>query len=784
MSYISTLCVVAALSAGSVFAQPNLPEITITADNTRIDSSCRVRVPEGLILADEDGNGVVHIVADGITVEFIDGESELIGVEKGTPWETITGVGVRIDGYKNVTLRNAHSHRYKVGIWASDADGLVIERADVSGGYAAKLESTTEAESGEDWLWPHDNDEHQWMDRYGAGIYVERSSGVTISECFARRRQNGIIIDRVTDSKVYDNDFSFLSGWGLAMWRASSNVVTRNAFDFCVRGYSHGVYNRGQDSAGILFFEQCSDNLIAENSATHGGDGFFGFAGKEALGQVPGPEGFSVERAGCNDNLIINNDFSYAAAHGIEMTFSFGNRLIGNRLIENAICGVWGGYSQNTLIAGNLFEKNGGMAYGLERGGVNIEHGAGNVVRDNVFRGDMCGVHLWWDDDEGLLATDWAKANHRGSTDNEIIRNRFEGLEIAVQLRECGETRMGGNEFDRVREKLALSGGAAPDEVMVTMELYQAPEYEALGNESPVGARENLEGRVNIVMGEYFPWDHTEAFARRVASNGPVHAYEVFGEIEDFYVVLNSRKAQFVLREPGENPDNRVPKCCPGGLLCTCIPGVDPDTGLPRCCGCDLYDRPEDDVITDALPYIVDVHGPAGVHPYVVKLRGKDFGAVYTDTLLVANWKATFFEWTVDPQEDLEGWRAQSESASARRVQLQELSLAYGSGGPREMELSDALSQAGPGADHFGMVATTKLVLPAGRWRVSTFSDDGVRVLVDGEPVLENWTWHGPTRDSGEFEVTDEHLVTLTVEHFEIDGHAVLEFELEPIEED
>ncbi|MBK7406429.1 MAG: hypothetical protein IPJ41_17980, partial [Phycisphaerales bacterium] len=79
-----------------------------------------------------------------------------------------------------------------------------------------------------------------------------------------------------------------------------------------MRGYSHGVYNRGQDSAGILFFEQCSENVIAENSATHGGDSFFGFGGREALGEVPGPEGFSVVRAGSNDNLLINNVTSFA----------------------------------------------------------------------------------------------------------------------------------------------------------------------------------------------------------------------------------------------------------------------------------------------------------------------------------------------------------------------------------------------------------------------------------------------------------------------------------------
>src|SRR4029079_888640 len=132
--------------------------------------------------------------------------------------------------------------------------------------------------------------------------------------------------DAVNDSKVYDCDCSFLSGWGLALWRGNRNMITRNSFDFCVRVSSHGVYNRGQDSAGILMFEQCSKNVIAENSVTHGGDGIFGFAGKEALGEKPPPfRLFDSTRLGCNDNLFVRNDLSYAPAHGLEMTFSFGN---------------------------------------------------------------------------------------------------------------------------------------------------------------------------------------------------------------------------------------------------------------------------------------------------------------------------------------------------------------------------------------------------------------------------------------------------------------------------
>jgi len=290
-------------------------------------------------IADGRDDGAVRIEGDGITVDFQG--AELVGCKDDQLPDSYVGKGIVIRG-RNITLKNAKVRGYKVGILAVECPGLLIEDIDVSGNYQKHLLSTPEAEDGSDWIFGHENDQGQWMTNYGAALYVQRADKIVIRRVRARHGQNGICSDRVNDSKIYDNDCSFLSGWGLAMWRSNRNVISRNAFDFCVRGYSHGVYNRGQDSAGIFMFEQNCNNVIAENSATHGGDCFFGFAGLEALGDKPAPEpGFDYKRRGNNDNLLINNDFSYAPAHGIEMTFSFGNKFIGNRLVGNAICGVW-----------------------------------------------------------------------------------------------------------------------------------------------------------------------------------------------------------------------------------------------------------------------------------------------------------------------------------------------------------------------------------------------------------------------------------------------------------
>ena len=50
-----------------------------------------------------------------------------------------------------------------------------------------------------------------------------------------------------------------------------------------------------------------------------------------------------------------------------------------------------------------------------------------------------------------------------------------------------------------------------------------------------------------------------------------------------------------------------------------------------------------------------------------------------------------------------------------------------------------------------------------------------MRVIVDGERIIDNWTWHGPTQNTGTLDLAEDKTVEIVVEHFEIDGYAVLE---------
>ena len=70
--------------------------------------------------------------------------------------------------------------------------------------------------------------------------------------------------------------------------------------------------------------------------------------------------------------------------------------------------------------------------------------------------------------------------------------------------------------------------------------------------------------------------------------------------------------------------------------------------------------------------------------------------------------------------------------------------------------------------------------LPKGKWELIATSDDGVRVFVDGEKVIDNWTWHHPTVDRASVSL-DAGPHHIRVEHFELDGWAELKLEIQGV---
>ena len=352
-------------------------------------------------LGSRDSSAIV-VRGDGVTVDARG--VTLLGAPDSADPDRYAGVAIRVEGGHSVRILGATIHGYRFGVMARGTRGLVLDGLDVSRTWKPRLFSLPEHESLVDWLSFHHNEHDEWL-RYGAGIYLEDVDSGDVKNVTGEQGMNGLMLVRSDHLRIWDDDFSFNSGLGIGLYRSSENNIQHNRLDYDIRGYSHKFYHRGQDSAGLLLFEQSSRNIIAYNSVTHGGDGLFLWAGQSTMDSGTG---------GCNDNLIYGNDFSYAAANGIEVTFS--RNTIAANTIQGNDYGIWGGYSYDTRIVGNTFRDN--------RTGVAIEHGQDNLVGWNAFYGDTTALRFWADT---IAPSDWGYPKRRDtrSRDIRVLSNVF-----------------------------------------------------------------------------------------------------------------------------------------------------------------------------------------------------------------------------------------------------------------------------------------------------------------------------------------------------------------------
>ncbi|MEO8174614.1 MAG: right-handed parallel beta-helix repeat-containing protein, partial [Sediminibacterium sp.] len=377
---------------------------------------------------------LLTIEGNNITVDF--NHAVLQGSNDKTRPDEFYGLSILVKkGSKNITIKNAQIHGYKVAILADSVTNLTIDHCDLSYNWRQQLQSNREREDISDWMSYHKNENDEWL-RYGAAIYLKKCTQPVITNNFVTGGQCALMLTGCNKAQVNDNNFSFNSGIGVGLYRSSNNKIFHNRIDYNVRGYSDGKYKRGQDSAGFLVFEQSSHNIFAFNTATHSGDGFFLWAGQTTMDTGEG---------GCNDNFIYGNDFSYAPTNGIEVTFS--NNLIMKNIIKDCDHGIWGGYSYDTDITDNTFENN--------RIGIAIEHGQNINIALNSFTGDKTGIKLWSREKQ---PDDWIYAKKRNTESRNywIAANRFTGNQKAFDIMGTDTVVFSGNTKVMVDEILVV----------------------------------------------------------------------------------------------------------------------------------------------------------------------------------------------------------------------------------------------------------------------------------------------------------------------------------------
>jgi len=388
------------LAFGQLHAQtvPLTRGMVITKSVRITPGTYRLEAPASL------DSALITVHGDGIVLDMRGVRLE--GTAPDADPDEAQGVAIRVDSGRHVTIKGATVRGYFIGVLARGARDLSLTDNDLSHNWKPRLFSLVGHESIADWLSYHQNEKREWM-RFGAAIYLEDVKGGEIRGNHAEQGMNGLLMTRTDSMIVRDNVFAFNSGLGIGMYRSTANAIIRNRIDYNVRGYSHGWYRRGQDSAGLLMYEQSSGNLVAWNSVTHSGDGLFLWAGQSTM---------DTGKGGANDNMFFGNDFSFAPTNGIEATFST-NHFVGN-IVEGNDHGVWGGYSYDSVILGNCFARN--------RVAIAIEHGQQNSITRNTFDRDTTAIYLWANPIE---PSDWGYPKHRDtkSRDYAVNGNIFAG---------------------------------------------------------------------------------------------------------------------------------------------------------------------------------------------------------------------------------------------------------------------------------------------------------------------------------------------------------------------
>ncbi len=673
----------------------------------------------------------VRVRGSDVTVEF--GGAAIVGADSDDPPDRGAGIGILVEGGRNVVIRGAVVRGWKLGIVARDVQDFTLTDSDLSHNWKPRLWSGLGHESLVDWLSFHQNEKDEWL-RYGAAVYLAGVTGGEIRGNTARQGMNGLLMTRTSGLRIWNNDFSFNSGLGIGLYRSSRNTIMYNRADWCIRGYVHGVYSRGQDSAGLLLYEQSSHNVVAYNSMTHGGDGLFLWAGQSTM---------DTGQGGANDNLFFGNDFSFAAANGIEVTFSR-NRMIGNRL-EGSTYGVWGGYSYESEIRDNTFVRN--------LAGVAIEHGQDNRIEGNAFYGDQTGVRLWWN---RIAPSDWGYPKHRDtrSRDYRIEKNVFAGNRVAMRIDSTFRVLTSGNRFAGVDTVLVArsdtAGWDGEDNVMTGPERDGPREWrpnrrDKAAPEPIRGGREvflrprDLQGRETIIVDEWGPydWRSPKLWPARAADSayggGPL-ALRVLGP-QGRWRLVGSRGIAAVSDSSGEVGDT---------VTVTPVEGNSTDWRVE-------------------LEYTgTEIVAPNGART----AAGRPYRFSHERFRVPLDWDVRVFAWDSlsDPVTKPEVFRTRLDGAPL--LQRRDRFLDYQWYRPR---------LPGFPAERYAVVAEADVELPAGAYELVTISDDGVRVWIDGTRVIDRWSIHESMVDRARL---DGGRRRIRLEYFQAGGWAELRAEL------
>jgi parallel beta-helix repeat protein len=492
------------------------------------------------------------------------------------------------------------------------------------------------------------------------------------------------------------------------------------------------VYNRGQDSAGILVYEQSNGNLFYKNNVTHGGDGFFLWAGQTTMDSGKG---------GCNDNVLKENDFSYAPTNGIEVTFSR-NMMLRNRIYE---CdhGIWGGYSFESRISDNRFRDN--------RIAIAIEHGQNNIISHNTFEKDKTAIRLWA---RAQQPADWGYAKYRDTRSHNYIiaANSFNANPLVFDLQMTDSIAIFSNRYSdttilfREYNKPLIIDSADNEESMISLSReieIDIPEVKS--PKDPFKGAGKLAGRKNIMITEWGPYNfgYPIIWNTNPTDTSAEMKFNLFGPAGGKWKIISMKGFEKPDRMSGSFPDSLF--------------------GLTWKAG-----RRDLEILVEYTgPAFIDQFGkpvPAN-KPHRFKFR-KFFQPI--------DFQVSWYRWdsASNPVKDTAFIAQLQKEPPVRTEQVNKLDYAWWGG------IRDKDNKQHP---QFLTIAEGSANIAPGTYELAVTWDDAVKVYVDGKLVLNEWN---PSKYT--FDESPNRKITLKlggnhtfrVVHAELGGFATLSLKL------
>jgi len=434
---------------------------------TQVQGEVRI-CPGRYRIADPNERGVIIAASSGTRIDLTG-----VVLESGDSVAArFVGVGVASSNVDRISILGGTIRGYRFGLKLEGGRGHRITGVDVSGSRAQALRSVADVADSADLL---DFVHPEVFQGYGAGLQLTGTVAAAVTDVTSRGGQNGIALVEARETYLADSDLSNNSGWGIHLYRAVRNVITRNTVDHTLR--CPASVDCG--AAAILVREGSDSNTISDNDLTASSVGLV------LTGQSP------LTRASVG-NLIYRNDASRAQTSGFIGAYGWATTFLENRA-DSSGNGFRLDHLNGSVLRGNT-------VIGARSAAILAEHGRDNTIESNVLVDAKVGIRV--------AAPRSGKARSSGYR---IDDNVVGGAEQGIVLQSTTGSRVRGNLFDGVGDGLLVDGEGHATEVTGNVFLrasgwfIEAPDLAAGGNfwatADAAAASARVKGRISVL-----PW--------------------------------------------------------------------------------------------------------------------------------------------------------------------------------------------------------------------------------------------------------------------------------------